>query len=331
MKAILVSEPGDASKLVLGETETPTPSESQLLVKVHSFALNRMDVVQRQGSYPAPFGASQILGVEFAGTVSKIGGNADGWKEGERVFGLVYGGAYAEYVVIDKQMAMRIPDHISYQTAASLPEVWFTAYQALFLNCNLEEGENVLIHAGASGVGSVAIQIAKYIGKAKNIIVTVGTEDKKTFCKDLGATHAINYKTEDWPKEVEKITEGKGVNVIVDFVGATHWNGNLASLSLDGRMVMLAFLSGAVIKESNLALILRKRLTIRGSSLRSRELPYLRKLKNQLETQAFGPIFDNSLPLRSHIDKQFSWKDIQEAHRYLESNQSMGKIVINID
>ncbi|KAJ3069965.1 hypothetical protein HDU98_006981 [Podochytrium sp. JEL0797] len=322
---------GDASKLVLGEAATPVPTDSELLVKVHCFALNRMDIVQRQGNYPPPAGASQILGVEFAGVISQIGGSAGNWKIGDRVFGLVPGGAYAEYVVVDKLMATRIPPHVSYQMAASLPEVWYTAYQALFLNCNLIEGEDVLIHAGASGVGSVAIQLAKHVGKARNIFVTVSSEEKMAFCKSLGATHAINYKTQDWPTEVIKSTGGKGVNVIIDFIGATYWDGNLASLALDGRMVMLAFLGGPVIKESNLAAILRKRLTIRGSSLRSRDLAYLRNLKERVERDAFEPVFAGKSDLKGLIDKEFSWRNIQEAHRYMESNQSMGKIVVNID
>ncbi|KAI9332531.1 quinone oxidoreductase [Obelidium mucronatum] len=350
MQAIVVSTPGDSSVLVLrNSVPKPAPSASQLLVKVASFGLNRMDISQRNGAYPAPAGAPQdILGVEFAGTVEAVGGSGsagneeeeeeeeeeeqkkDKWATGDRVFGLIYGGAYAEYVVVDKQVAMRIPDNISFAVAASLPEVWFTAFQALKLNCDIKKGDNVLIHAGASGVGSAAVQLAKAFG-AKNVIVTVGSDEKKEYCQGLGATHAFNYKTQDWPKEVESATDGKGVDVLVDFVGATHWNGNLASLALDGRMVMLAFLSGPVIKESNIASILRKRLTIRGSTLRSRDLPYIRDLKNQVEENVFIPWFNGTKTLCSVIDREFSWHNIQEAHRYLESNASMGKIIVNVD
>ncbi|KAJ3236633.1 hypothetical protein HDU81_010597 [Chytriomyces hyalinus] len=331
MRAVLISAPGDASKLVLGETQTPVPKATELLVKVHSFALNRMDISQRMGSYPPPPGASSILGVEFSGTIVECGSDAkNAWKEGDEVFGLVPGGAYAEYVVIDAEMAIRKPQNISWQVAAALPEVWFTAYQALFLNCNMAEGEDVLIHAGASGVGLAAIQLAK-LKKANRIIVTVGSDEKKDFCKSVGATHAINYKTEEFATKVLEFTGKKGVDVIVDFVGQTHWSGNLESLAMDGRMVMLAFLSGPVIKESNLAAILRKRLTIRGSTLRSRDLPYQRKLKTLVENEVFSEIFNGNPHLQCVIDKEFSWKDIIQAHTFLESNVSKGKIVVNID
>ncbi|KAJ3278271.1 hypothetical protein HDU76_009961, partial [Blyttiomyces sp. JEL0837] len=245
---------------MLGTVDTPVPKADELLVKVHSFALNRMDVLQRQGGYPAPFGASQILGVEFSGVVESVGASVSTYKKGDRVFGLVYGGAYAEFVVINEKMAMKIPEGMSFEDAAALPEVWFTAYQALHLNCGLQEHESVLIHAGASGVGTAAIQLAK-LANAKHIIVTNSSEEKAKFCLELGATHAINYKQENFKEKVLEYTGNRGVDVIVDFVGSSHWDNNLASLAMDGRMVMLAFLSGAVVKETNLGPILRKRLT----------------------------------------------------------------------
>ncbi|KAI8607365.1 quinone oxidoreductase, partial [Chytriomyces sp. MP71] len=191
---------------------------------------------------------------------------------------------------------------------------------------------DVLIHAGASGVGIAAIQLAK-LKKANRIIVTVGSDAKKEFCKSIGATQAINYKSEDFAAEISKITQAKGVHVLVDFVGATHWDGNLASLALDGRMVMLAFLSGAVVKESNLSHILRKRLMIRGSTLRSRDLVYQRRLKEAVEKEVFVEIFKGEAAshIKTVVDKSYSWKDIVEAHNYLESNASMGKIVVNVD
>ncbi|KAJ3104785.1 hypothetical protein HDU97_008853 [Phlyctochytrium planicorne] len=269
-------------------------------------AVNRLDILQRQGGYPAPFGASNILGVELSGVVAEPDASGT-FKKGERVFALVYGGAYAEYTVVHKDMAMRIPERLTFEEAAAIPEVWYTAYQALFLNCDLKAEESVLIHAGASGVGTSAIQLAK-VANAKHIIATVGSQEKADFVKTLGATHVINYKTENFKDKVLEFTGGKGVDVVVDFVGSTHWDKNLDSLALDGRMS-----PGAVVKETNLAPILRKRLTIRGSTLRSRDIGYQIKLRNEVVENVIPKIVSSEL--KPVIDKVFSWANIQEAHR----------------
>ncbi|TPX59572.1 hypothetical protein SpCBS45565_g07696 [Spizellomyces sp. 'palustris'] len=327
MRAVVVKKPGNASGLAIDTVPKPSPKDDELLVKIHSFALNRMDILQRDQHYPVPKGVSDILGVEFAGIVEEIGPKVERFKKGDRVFGLVYGGAYAEYTTISERMAMSIPEQFTFQQAAAIPEVWFTAYQALFLVNNLTEGEDVLIHAGASGVGLSAIQLARK-AKAKNIIVTAGHEDKLAFCKSLGATHGINYKKEDFQEKVQDITNGKGVNAIVDFIGAGYWDKNLASLAVDGRMVLLAFLQGAVLEKSNMAPILLKRLKIQGSTLRSRSLEYQIVLRNHIEKEVLPGLVDGSLKLI--IDKEFGWTDIVDAHRYMESNQSMGKIVVTV-
>ncbi|KAJ3217351.1 hypothetical protein HDU67_008053 [Dinochytrium kinnereticum] len=351
MRAVVVPSPGDASNLSIQTVDTPKPAPHEVLVKVSSFAVNRLDILQRQGGYPAPFGASQILGVEFSGVVEEPDAGGD-YKKGERVFALCYGGAYAEYVVVHKDMVIRIPDGMSFQEAAAIPEVWFTAYQALHLNCGLQEAESVLIHAGASGVGTSAIQLCK-LTKAKHIIATVGSQEKAEFVKALGATHAVNYKKENFKekvgalygcfksffpldnkmkknlKQVLEYTSGRGVDVVVDFVGSTHWNSNLESLAVDGRMVMLAFLSGAVVSETNLAPILRKRLTIKGSTLRSREISYQIRLRNEVVEKVLPHLISGEL--KPIIDKTFSWKDIGDAHKYMEANATIGKIVVNVD
>ncbi|KAJ3389734.1 hypothetical protein HDU84_008329 [Entophlyctis sp. JEL0112] len=322
---------GPASNLKIGEVPTPEPGPTQLLVRVHSFALNRMDILQREGRYPPPAGASAILGVEFSGTVVAMGPLVTRFAVGDAVFGLVSGGAYAEYCVIEAAMAVRKPEGVSFGAAAALPEVWMTAYQALFVNCALKAGEDVLIHAGASGVGIAAIQLAKRAG-ARHIIVTAGSDAKTEFCLSIGATHAINYKNTDFAAAVAEVTGSKGVNVLVDFVGASYWARNLASLGMDGRMVMLGFLGGPVVPEGvNLGPILQKRLTVRGSTLRSRSLEYQIELKEKVEADVFGPMFANGTNLRWFIDTEFSWNNIQDAHVYLESDQSKGKIVVHVD
>ncbi|KAJ3140833.1 hypothetical protein HK101_003462 [Irineochytrium annulatum] len=354
MKAVIVKQPGDASQLAIGDVEKPVPSPTQLLVKVHTFALNRMDILQRHGNYPAPFGASQILGVEFSGVIDTIGAqvSAGTFTKGQPVFGLVYGGAYAEYVVIDHRMALALPPHLDHVKAAAIPEVWFTAYQALSaFNCDLKEGETALIHAGASGVGTAACQLAREVFGAGRIIATAGSDAKCAYLRDNFGVDAINYKTEDWAQRVEELTGGKGADVIVDFIGASYWEKNLKSLKVDGRMVMLAFLGGAKLEESNLGLILRKRLTVRwlftqllmfdrlmmllgllqikGSSLRSRDPEYQYKLRDQIVARCL-PLFETG-KLRPIIEREFKWGQIREAHELLESNTTIGKIVVHVE
>ncbi|KAG0182621.1 hypothetical protein DFQ29_003174 [Apophysomyces sp. BC1021] len=312
------------------------PTDSQILVKIKCFALNRMDIVQRQGNYPPPPGASFILGVEMSGVVESIGKDAlSGWsvtkyKPGDAVFGLMPGGAYAEYAVIEESLAMLKPDNLTFEQAAAIPETWFTAYQALFFVAELKAGQDVLIHAGASGVGIAAIQLAKQHG-AGRIFVTAGSDEKCKFCETLGATRAINYKTENWGEVIAEATAGKGVNIVVDFIGKNYWEQNIQTLAVDGRMVILAFLSGNTIENSNLAMLLRKRLRVEGSALRSRSLEYQVRLRDALyEDVILEHLAKADGKLKLYIDKVFDWNDIVQSHEYLESNQSMGKIVVHV-
>ncbi|KAI9204406.1 quinone oxidoreductase [Polychytrium aggregatum] len=328
MRAVLVRKPGEATELELGEAPRPQIAADEVLVKVVSFGLNRMDIVQRKGFYPPPKGASDILGVEFSGHIEQIGGDVRSVKVGDKVMGLVGGGAYSEYVAVNQAMVMPIPHSFSFVQAAAIPETWFTAYQAIHFVTEFKAGETILIHGGASGVGTAAIQLAK-LAKADKIIVTAGSDDKTDFCKSLGATHGINYKTEDFQAKVLEYTGGKGANVIIDMVGAQYWDKNLGALALDGRMVMLAFLGGSVIKESNLAVILKHRLRIQGSTLRSRSLEYQIELRNAIVANVIPKL--ESGDLKPIVDREYSWKDIVAAHQYMESNQSIGKIIVNID
>ncbi|KAJ2958439.1 hypothetical protein NQZ79_g6019 [Umbelopsis isabellina] len=332
MKAVQVKKPGEAEELFIGEYEKPTPTATQILVKVKAFALNRMDLVQRRGMYPPPPGASEILGVEVSGTVEEIGKDVKNFKVGDAVFGLLPGGGYAEYAVIQQELAMHKPEGMTYEEAAAVPETWFTAYQALFFVAGMEKGQDVLIHAGASGVGIAAIQLAKLNG-AQNVFVTAGSDEKVKFCEDLGATKGFNYKKSDWAKQLADYHNGKGVNVIIDFIGKNYFSQNLESLALDGRMVILAFLSGPVVEQANLGLMLKKRLRIEGSALRSRSLEYQARLrdaveKNVVQDHLAKPDHDH---LRVLIDKVYNWKDVIESHKYLESDQSMGKVVLKIE
>ncbi|CDS14466.1 hypothetical protein LRAMOSA06635 [Lichtheimia ramosa] len=330
MRAVLVKQPGDANQLYIGEYPTPTPKDSQILVKVKCFCLNRMDIVQRQGFYPPPPGASPILGVEVSGIVESVGKNVTKFKVGDAVFGLMGGGGYAEYAVLEEATALHKPDAITFEEAAAIPETWFTAYQALFFVAGLEKGQDVLIHAGASGVGIAAIQLAKNAG-AKRIFITAGSDDKVAFCEKLGATKGINYKKQDWAEEIAKETSNRGVDVIVDFVGKDYFEKNIDTLAIDGRMVILAYLSGGVVEKVNIVPLLKKRLRIEGSALRSRSLEYQSRLRDELAKHVIDEHFaKSSNDYKLFIEKEFDWKDIKDAHLLMESNKTMGKIVVKV-
>ncbi|KAJ3150700.1 hypothetical protein HDU86_006317 [Geranomyces michiganensis] len=329
MRAVTVTQPGSADGLAItATTKTPVPTDTDLLVKVHSFGLNRMDIMQRDGKYPVPPGASPILGVEFSGTVEVAASSSTTrFKVGDRVCGLLPGGCYAEYVVMPESLAIPIPDSISFEKAAAFPEAQFTAYQALFWINNLQQGEDVLIHAGASGVGLAAIQLAKW-KNAKRIIATAGTASKLNHCKSHGATHAINYKEQDFADQVAQITANRGVDCIVDFIGGSYWNSNIASLARDGRMCMLGFLGGMKVQETDLSPLLLKRLKIEGSTLRSRDEAYQAKLRAAVVRDVLPMLANGTLDVK--IDRVFDWEDVAEAHRYMEANSNEGKIVCNV-
>lgn len=345
MKAILVKDgKGPSDNLYLGEAPVPELGEDEVLVKIKAFGLNRMDIMQREGNYPLPPHAPQIMGVEFSGHIVATNKPKEiQWKVGQEVFGLAVGGAYAEYIKVPSRMILEKPGELDWVQAAAIPENYLTAFQALRTIGGLQRGEDVLIHAGASGVGLAAIQLARAFGAGK-VYITAGSEDKIKFCQEVGADKGFNYKAVDWAEELAKHTGAKGpagsVDVIVDFIGAPYFNGNLQSLKRDGRMILLAFMGGAKIKETVLAQILFKRLRIEGSTLRSRSVEYQSNLvqgfveEEGLERLISGASKDADSNDASHrlvIHKVYSWKDIKEAHDEMEANKNIGKIVIIID
>ncbi|KAI0762024.1 quinone oxidoreductase [Trametes elegans] len=334
MRAILVKDgKGPIDNLYLGETEKPTPEPGKVLVQVKAFGLNRMDILQREGKYPMPPGAPDILGVEFSGHVAQVGEGVTEWKEGDEVLGLASGGAYAEYILAPHRNVIKKPSHLSWIEAASIPEVFLTAFQALVVLAEVKEGDNVLVHAGASGVGLAAIQLARLYG-AKTVTATASTKEKLDMLLSLpsGATHAVNYKTQDFAQEVKKITNGKGVDVIIDFVGQSHWHKNIDSLAYDGRMTILAALSGAKVENFNITPILYKRLRIQGSTLRARSEDYQAELIARFKREAFDHITGSSGEgrIRTYIHKVYPWTEIREAHREMEANKNSGKIIAEI-
>ncbi|OAX31964.1 GroES-like protein [Rhizopogon vinicolor AM-OR11-026] len=246
MRAVLIKGGhGPIENLYIGEADKPVPKKGQVLVKIVAFGLNGMDILQRQGGYPVPPGASSILGVEFSGCVAELGDGVTRWAVGDEVFGLAGGGAYAEFINCEEGLLMKKPGHLSWVEAASIPENYLTAYQALVKYGEVKKGDHVLVHAGASGVGIAAIQIARLSGAA-TVTATASTKEKLDWLLSIpnGATHTVNYRTEDFAAEVKKTTNGKGVDVVIDFVGQSHWARNIESLAIDGRMTMLATLSG---------------------------------------------------------------------------------------
>ncbi len=326
MKAILVSEPGGPEQLNIGEFPAPVPAEDELLVRVAAAGVNRADILQREGKYPPPPGASPLLGLEIAGVVVSKGAKAVGWKPGDRLMALLPGGGYAELATVHHRMALPIPPNLSFEQAAGIPEAFLTAFQALFKVAALKAGESVLIHAGASGVGCAAIQLAKAF--KIQAIATAGSDKKIQFCRSLGAELTVNYRKESFSDVVLDFTAGKGVNAVIDFVGAPYWEANLKVLMVDGRMVILGLLGGYRAEALNLLPILRKRLTIAGSTLRSRSLDYKIQLTKEFESEIL-PLFPHGA-IKPIIDRVFPWRDVQEAHRYMEANKNLGKLILKV-
>lgn len=335
MRAVLIKDgKGPAENLYIGEVPDPVLKDNQVLVKVKAFGLNRADVFQRDGNYPPPPGSPDILGLEFSGVVASLGSQVRNWKVGDEVFGLVGGGAYAEYVAVFDSHIMRKPAKLSWEEAASIPEAFLTAFQAMVLYGEIKSGESAMVHAAASGVGIAAIQLARIRG-ARTVIATASTKEKLDWLLGIsnGATNTVNYKTEDFAAEVQKLTNGRGVDVIVDFVGQTHWTKNIESLALDGRLTLLATLSGPIVPSFNIAPILYRRLRIQGSTLRSRSVEYQADLIARFNAEFVDKITgeSGSGPIKTYIHKVYSWKDIQNAHRELEANVNIGKIMVVVD
>jgi len=313
-------------QLYIGDTALPEMHEDSLMIKVKAAGLNRADINQRKGNYPPPEGASDVLGLEVAGVVHDVGSRVTEWKKGDRVCALLPGGGYAEYAEIPQDMGMRIPESLSFEEAASIPEAFLTAWQALKLLAGLDDNKRVLIHAGASGVGSAAIQICKQF-RGTQVLFTVGSDEKIEFCKKLGADIGFNRKDGPWADKVLAATDNQGVDIVLDFVGANYWEQNLKVLGLDGTMVILAYLGGAQVPGFDMSPFLKKRITVRGSTLRARSKSY--KVELTRDFVAFGlPRFADRR-LVGLVDKVFPWQQVGMAHEYMEADQNTGKIILN--
>lgn len=325
MEAVLVSEPGGVEQLRFGRVATPVAGPEELLVRVHATALNRADLLQREGRYPPPPGESEILGLEIAGVVAEKGERCPDWSVGDRVFGLLGGGGYAQYALIHRELAMPVPPSLSLEQAAAIPEVFLTAFQALHWYGAIELGDRVLIHAGASGVGTAAIQLARRAGAIVYVTASAGKHEQ---CRSLGAERAIDYKSENFADVVGELTAGAGANVVIDFIGGPYFHDNLRALATDGRLIILAMMGGASVSELNLRRLFAKRAQISTSTLRSRSLAYKVRLTGDFAGSVLPAFLDGDLtPV---IDSVFDWTDVREAHRRMEANENAGKIVLRV-
>lgn len=325
MKAIVCKENGGPEVLTLSELPTPEPKADDLLVRVRASALNRADTLQRRGLYPPPPGDSEVLGLELAGEVAGWGANVSGFSEGDRVFGLVGGGGYGEYALLDAQMAMPIPEGWDFVEAAAVPEVFFTANETVFVLAGLQQGESLLVHAGGSGVGTAAIQMAHHIGA--KVYFTAGSKEKIDAAMGLGADAGINYKTQDFAEEVMKLTGGRGVDVVEDFLGASYLAKNMEVLATAGRLVIVATMGG-IKAEIDLNLVMRKRLRIFGSVMRSRPVEEKRDITRRF-MERWLPVLSAG-QIKPVIDSRFPLAEAKQAHERMEGNLNFGKIMLTV-
>ncbi len=326
MKAVEITSYGAPDVLRLGERPDPVAGVGEVLIRVAASGVNRPDVLQRTGNYPVPPGVSDIPGLEVAGTI--VGGDAAamaqaGLKVGERVCALVAGGGYAELCVAPVGQCLPVPEGFSDIEAASLPETFFTVWSNVFDRARLQKGETLLIQGGSSGIGVTAIQMAKALGAT--VIVTAGSDDKCAACLKLGADHAINYKTADFAEEVKTLTAGKGVNVILDMVAGSYVAREIGCLAEEGRLVFIA-VQGGTKAEFNAGLVLRKRLTITGSTLRPRSVEFKTAIAQALKAQVWPLLASGAI--KPVIHSTFAAADAAQAHVLMESNQHIGKIVL---
>jgi len=329
MKVIELNGYGGVDVLRLAERPVPVAGAGELLIRVRASGVNRPDVLQRLGNYPVPPGASDILGLEVAGTV--VQGDAEelvaaGLKPGDRVCALVTGGGYAQYCVAPIAQCLPVPEGLSDVEAASLPETFFTVWSNMMDRARLQPGENVLIQGGSSGIGVAAIQLAKHVGAT--VLVTAGSDEKCAACLALGADAAINYKTHDFQEELMRLTDGQGVDVILDMVAGGYVAKEVQCLKEDGRLVIISILGG-VKSEFNAGLVLRRRLTITGSTLRPRPVAFKAAIAQACLKNVWPAL--TSGRIKPVIYRTFAAQDVAQAHALMESSQHVGKIVLTWD
>jgi tumor protein p53-inducible protein 3 len=325
MKAIQVQTDQENRPLVWQETQDPVCGADQVVVDVHAASLNRADLMQRAGRYPPPPGASSILGLDMAGRIAQIGEEVTGWQVGDGVCALLPGGGYAEKVAVPQQMLMPVPTGWTYEQAAGLPEVFLTAFVNIFMEADFQPGETVLMHGGASGVGTAAIQLVREAGG--RVIVTASTDAKIARCRELGADLVINYRKEDFFQRVQAFTGGDGVDIIIDIVGAPYLERNLSLLKLRGRLVFISTLGGSE-AEIDLRALMGRRLRLIGSVLRSRSLQEKAEIKQRF-VDRFWPLLEDRA-IQPVIDSVYPIQKANQAHQHMAENRNIGKIILKV-
>ena len=314
-----------SGKLVPVERPVPVPKSDQVLVKVMAAGVNRPDIMQRRGLYPPPPGASDILGLEIAGIVVSLYNNINKLSVGDKVCALITGGGYAEYCLASSSLCLPIPENLSFIEATGIPETFFTVWSNVFDRGQLQKGETLLVHGGSSGIGTTAIQLAKAFGA--KVIVTAGSFAKCQFCLKLGADTAINYKSQNFVSEIAKITDDKGVNVILDTIGGDYFQRNLQCLGLEGRLVQIAVQQSPK-SEINLWTVMQNRLTITGSTLRTRDDTFKADIANKLLKHVWPLLLSGRI--KPIIHSTFALSDAAQAHELMESSQHIGKIILTV-
>ena len=325
MTAIAIQGKGGPETLVADQQPVPVPGPGQVLIRVAAAGVNRPDVLQRKGLYPAPKGHSELPGLEAAGTVAAVGEGVTRFQPGDRVMALLNGGGYATFAIADEAATLPIPEGVSDVEAAAIPETFFTVWHNVFERGALKAGEWLLVHGGSSGIGVTAIQLATALGA--KVIVPAGSQDKCEACLKLGAHRAVNYRDEDFVEVVKAETAGRGVDVILDMVGGDYVDRNIRSLGDDGRLVYIGFQSGSKVTV-DLMRVMLKRLTITGSTLRIRPTEVKGAIARAVETHALPLVASGSV--RVVIDSTFPLKEAGAAHARMETSQHIGKIVLTV-
>ena len=317
---------GKPDVLRVAEGPVPPVGAGEVLVRVAWAGVNRPDCAQRAGSYPPPPGASKILGLEVSGEVVAVGPDTPRWKVGDKVCALCNGGGYAEYVAVPGTQALPIPEGLSLRDAAGIPENYFTVWTNVFDRGRLARGERFLVHGGSSGIGLTAIRMAKAVGAT--VFTTVGNAEKAAFCAEAGADHVIEYRSQDFVEEVARVTNGEGVDLILDMVGGDYIPRNIKSLAIDGRLVQIAFLGGPKVADFNMTPIMVRRLTVTGSTLRPRSTADKAAMAQSLEREIWPRIAAGAV--RPTIHKVYPMDEARAAHELMESSKHIGKILLEV-
>ena len=323
MRAVIAAEPGGPEVLTVTELPDPTPGPGEIVIDVAATAVNRADTLQRQGKYPPPPGASEVLGLECSGTVSAVGEGVTEWQVGDEVCALLAGGGYAEQVLVPAGQVMPKPQGVDLVTAGGLPEVACTVWSNVFMVAGLQPGETLLVHGGAGGIGSLAIQLAKALGA--RVVTTAGSEEKLALCRELGADVAVSYRDQDFVEEVKKATDGRGADVILDNMGAKYLDRNVSALATEGRLVIIG-MQGGVKGELNIGKLLTKRGAVIATSLRSRPVEEKAAICSAVVEHVWPLVSDGSVRVVVHASLPFA--EAARAHELMESGDHTGKIIL---